>query len=299
MKAKAYTLFVLFIMLLAGAAYWADLSLFINPATGFVQQGPLWLRYVALVAVLALAVVGLRRVGPRAIGALRLKQGKLSVLFVLAGAASLAYGIASIVFTVPAFVENVQALGLRDTQTMGNVFSLLLGGLFAWYGVWMWLAARQLRTQKSPSPTTSALPGILAVLPFCLQTVYRVLINPSSIYRIANVVHILTALFSMLWLSMLLRAFYIALVRKRARRMYLLGLVTFLFATCLDFTQTLHGLLNTGWQLLPFLEGVNGGLLGLVAAGVSVAIVGQNSAKEEEMRLPAKPAKKVYRRSQF
>ncbi|MDL2324475.1 hypothetical protein LJC61_04925 [Ruminococcaceae bacterium OttesenSCG-928-A16] len=300
MKSKAFTVVVMLVMVLTGAAYWADLSLFINPATGFVQTGPLWVRYVVLAAVLVLAAFGLRGVSPHAIGVLRVKNRKLSILFVLAGVSGLVFGVFSAALAVPSLVavtldsEPVLAL------VVSVVYQLLLGLLFVWYGIWMLLAARQLQKQSRPSPTQSAGPGMLAAMPFCLQTVYRVLINPSSVYRTANIVHIFTALFSMLWFGMLLRALYIALVRQRVRWMYLFGLVTFLFATCLEFAGALHTIVAGEFALLPLLEGICTGFFGLTAGVVSISIVSINTAPgAPALGNAPKPEKKVYRRAQF
>lgn len=302
MKNKGYTVFVLLVMLLIGGAYWIDCSLFTNPETGFVEKGGLWVRYVVLAVPLLLAVLGVRRVKPYAMAVLRVKSRPMGVLFAAAGIAGFAHGVAGTAFGIPDFLVTLN-MGADVEQAQKNAlllaagYLLIQGLLFVWYGIWMLLVSRQMLRQDKPSPTAGAFPGVLAALPFCLQTIYRVMINPSSVYRLSNVVHALVALFSMLWLALLLRALYIALVRQRVRWMYLFGLVTFLFSV-LEVVQTVHRLLQNGFDLAALLEAVCVGLLGLLTGSVSVIIAGMDTTPDAALE-PPKQEKKIYRRTQF
>lgn len=259
MKRKLPTILILLVMALLGAMRWIDLSYYTNPATGFVPRGTEWVRYVALLLPLVMALLGLRTVGPRGIAVLRMKNPVLAGLFGAAGIGGIGYGAARLVVSI-----------MNTT-----VFGILLGILFLWFGVWMCLCAVQLFTQGSTAPTKSALPGVLAALPFCALAVYRVMVNPSSLYRVGAVVSAFSALCAMLWFGMLLRSFYIAMPQRRMRWMYFLGVFCFLFSTCLELVQSVHGFLFTGLAGISLAESVVMGLLGAVAGGVSVSVSGQ------------------------
>lgn len=262
MKRKLPTILILLVMVLVGAMYWVDLSYYTDPATGFILRGSVWARYAVVVLPLAMCVMGLRTVGPRAISVMRVKSAGLGGVMIAAAVVGVLYGIFQF-FT-----------GLNT----GGIYGMVLGLLSAWYGVWMFLAAMQMFTQTAPSPTKSAIWGVLAGLPFAAITVYRILIRPSSLYRVAPVVRAFSALFAMLWFGLFLRALYIALPRRRVRWMYLAGVFTFLFSTCLELPLAFNTLAaghTTGMDLFQSLVMAT---FGLVAGCISVAIAGQSGA---------------------
>lgn len=264
MKRKLPTILVLLVAVLLGTMYWVDICYYTDPRTGFVLTGTVWMRYIFLILPLIMGILGLRTVGPRAIAVLRIKNTGLAVLFILAAVTGALFGAARLIGLISEF----------------NAYHIVLGVLVLVYAVWMFLCALQMVVQQSAAPTVNTLPGVLATLPFCVMAVYRVMVNPSSLYRLAPIVSALAAILAMLWLAMLLRSFYIALTRARARWMYLFGVFTFLFATCLEFPQTLYKFLFGGGTLTSLLEGICVAALGLVAGCVSVAI----SAQSDEVR---------------
>ncbi len=259
MKRKLPTILVLLVMALIGAMYWVDVTYYTDPVSGFLNRGELWMRYAVLVLPLVMSLLGLRTVGPRAVGTMRTVHRGLAVLFCVAAASGAALGVSEIAFGVSPL----------------SVFRLILGALFLWYAVWMLLAALQLFGQKTPSPTKSAYFGILAALPYCMLTVYRILAKPTSLYRMGPLVRCYAALFAMLWFSMLLRSLYVALPRRWVRWMYILGLFTFLFATCLELPQALWDTFYRGQAGIDLMESLNMSILGLLAGCVSVALAGQ------------------------
>lgn len=266
MKRKLPTILIMLVMALIGAMYWIDLSYFTDLTTGFVTAGNVWMRYAIVLLPLLMIVFGLRTIGPMAISVLRVRNKILAGVFVASSVVGVAYGILLAVYSVGG----------------QSVFEMLLGVLFIWYGVWMFLCALQLLTQNAPSPTKNAIFGILACLPFCVMTIYRVLVKPTSLYRVAPIVRSFSALFAMLWFGMLLRALYISLPRQRVRWLYFLGLFCFFFATCLEFPQAIHTAIFQGVDPVSLIESINMGVLGLVAGCVSVAISGQSEAAEAE-----------------
>ncbi len=268
MKHKLPTILILLVMVLVGAMYWVDLTYYTDPVSGFIVRGAVWARYAVAALPLIMCLMGLRTVGPRAISVMRVQNPVLGGAMVLAALLGILYGV-------------FQALsGIAQRGAYGIVVGLLM----VWYGVWMFLAALQLFMQSTPSPTRSAVWGVLAALPFAGITVYRIVMNPSSLYRIAPVVRAFSALFAMLWVGLLLRALYIALPRRRVRWMYLTGVFSFLFSTCLEFPLAIHMQLVGHATEIELLQSLAMASLGLVAGCVSVAIAGQSGIEPEEVR---------------
>lgn len=273
MKSKLPTILILVVMALIGAMYWVDLAYYTDADTGFITRGPVWVRFLVLLLPLVMAILGLRTVGPRGLSVLRTRNPVLGGLFALAAVLGAVYGVARLV---------AGAMGL-------DAFGMVLGAFCLWYGVWMFLAAMQLWTQSGPSPTKSALWGVLAALTFCFITVYRILVRPSSLHRVAPLVLAFSALFAMLWFAMLLRSLYIALPRGRLRWMYLLGAFTFLLCACLELPLAVYNLMFDSGTVLELLEALCLAGLGLAAGGVSVAIAGKSGAQpaaQEETGAP-------------
>lgn len=268
MNRKMPTILILMVMVIIGAIYWLDLSYYTDPVTGFIIRGTVWMRFAIVLLPIVMAFLGLRTVGPRAISVLRVRNKALAGLFTAAGMVGIAFGGIKVLTSFSPF----------------SLYSVVLGGLFIWYGVWMLLAALQLFVQFAPSPTVSALLGVAAALPFCAITVFRILVEPSSLYRVGPVVKAFSALFAMRWFGMLLRALYVALPRKMVRWMYLLGVLTFLFATCLELPLAVHTYLTSGLPFVQLAEAVNMAMLGLVAGCVSVSIAGKSEAPVLEMK---------------
>lgn len=258
MKRKLPTILILVVMALLGAMYWVDMCYYTDPNTGFIIRGNLWSRYIVLLLPLVMGLLGLRTVGPKAIAVLRVRSKKLSLLYLIAAVVGIAFGITRIVYSVRPLLP----------------YELSLGILFIWYGVWMFFACLQLFVQAAPTPTSGALPGVFAALPFCMLAVYRVMIRPSTIFRMAPLVAAFSALLAMLWFSTLLHSLYIALTQWRARVMYMLGIFTFLFCTCLELNYAVHTALFGTQNPLDFLESLNVGMLGIIAGCTSVSIAG-------------------------
>lgn len=266
MKRKLPTILILLVMVLIGAMNWVDTSYYTDLTTGFVTRGTVWMRYLILILPLAMALLGLRTVGPRSVAVLRMRNPALGVLFGVCTVTGALYGVVSVLGSLGPFAP----------------FRLVMGILFIVYAIWMALCAIQMFTQHTPSPTSSAALGIFAALPFCVLAVYRVMVNPTSLYRISPLVLAITAIFAMLWMGMLLRSLYIALTQRRVRWMYFAGVFTFLFATCLELPLAIHTAAFRSFDLVSLLESVAVGALGLVAGCVSVSIAGQAEQQPAE-----------------
>ncbi len=265
MRRKLPTLLILMVMVLVGAAFWVDLSYYTDPSTDLITRGEVWWRHLVLILPVGMALLGLRTVGPRAISVMRVKNKPLGWLFAAAALVSVSWGGTHIVFSL----------------NPPDAFQILLGIFTIWYGVWMFLTSIQLMGQSSPSPTKSAVSGVMAAVPFAMITIYRILVSPSSLYRVGPLVRAFAGLFAMLWFGLLLRALYIALPRRRVKWTYFMGVLTFLFTTCLELPLIVHALLFSDAGLLDLFESLNMAIFGLVAAGVSVAIADKSDSRPE------------------
>lgn len=271
MKRKYPTILVLLVMVLVGAMYWIDLSYYTNLATGFPVAGGVWMRYAVLLLPLAMAFLGSHTIGPRGISVLRVRNHALAGLFAAAALVGAAYGVTSLVVAIQA----------------ATAWHIVWSLLYIWYGIWMFLASMQLWVQAAVTPTKSVLAGILACIPLCALSVWRVMLTPASIMRPGPTISCLTALFCMLWMGLLLRALYIALPRQRVRWIYFMGVLTFLLATCLDFPATLHSYLfrHGGASFMDVFESFNLAMLGLCAGCVSASLAGKSDAPVDSAAL--------------
>lgn len=277
MKRGVPSALILLTILLCAAAYWVDLLVYTSQATGFVEQGSVWVRYGIVLVPVGLAFAGLLSLGPRSIAVFRVRNPFLGVAFSVVGLAGLVFG----------------GLTLWLSSSSFSLLNVIMGVLFLWFGVWMLLTAYQMFTQKKPSPTQGAFWGMLAASPFCVLTVQRVLVKPASLYRIAPMVRIFSALFIMLWVGMLLRALYIAMIRSRVRWMYLFGMFSFLFGL-LEAVQCVYDARYATIAPLDLAQGILMALMGTGAVCVSLSIALQGDVKAPKVvdkelleRLPA------------
>ncbi|MDL2327135.1 hypothetical protein LJC64_00525 [Ruminococcaceae bacterium OttesenSCG-928-A11] len=281
MRQKLPTLLILMVMVLVGAMYWVDLSYYTDPVTGFIERGEVWMRYAVVAFPVLMCLLGLRTIGPKAISVLRVQNRALGVLFAAAAVVGVSWGGTRIVFSLNPV----------------NTFNIVLGFVNIWYGVWMFMVCLQMFSQTHPAPTKSATWGVVAAMPFAMTTIQRILVSPSSIYRVGPLVRSITGLLAMLWVGLLLRSFYIALPRRRVRWLYLVGVLTFLFGTCLEFPLALHSNIfhTTGQGNLELFESLNMGMLGLVAGAVSLSIAGRTEVKPKKKKgEDTEPAEPVY-----
>ena len=266
MKRRIPTLLILFVMMLIGVAYWIDIAYYTDLRTGFSPYGTVWMRYGVVAIPILMSLLGLFTVGPRSLAVLRVRSKPLTLLFTLAGLSGITWGVLQFISLFRLF----------------NAYTCLLSFFTVWYGLWMLSAARQFYKQANPSPTRSALWGIGATLPFVIITVYRILIKPGGLYRTAPVVQAFSSLLSLLWFGFLLRALYIALPRRRVRWVYFMGVLTFLFATCLELPLVVYAFVFGGSPTAALFESLNIALFGLAAGGISVAISGQSDAPPKQ-----------------
>ncbi len=266
MKRKMPTILILFVMVLIGAMYWVDLSYYTDYATGFLLAGSVWARYAVLLLPAVMAFLGMRTVGAGGISALRVKNYALAAAFGLAALSGGVYGIARLVAAV----------------TELSVYSGIMGILCLGYAVWMGLCAVHFALQKEAAPTRSAVFGVAASLPFFMLAISRVMVRPTSLYRVAPFVASVSAIIAILWFSLFLRAAYVAMPQRLARLLYFAGVFLFLFGACLEFPGAVHRALFFDAGFAALAEGAAMGALGLVGGVLSVSIAGRAPDAPEE-----------------
>ncbi len=266
MKRKLPTILIMLVMVLMGAMYWVDLSYYTSPATGFLLSGTVWMRYAVLALPLVMCLLGISTVGASGIAALRVKNLALGVCFTLAGVLGVVFGLSLVFSALSAF----------------SVYSLCMGLLCTFYGVWMALCAIHFFTQATPAPTASAVFGVAAAMPFFVLAISRVMVRPTSLHRIAPLVSALSAILAILWFSLFLRSLYVAMPQRRARGLYFTGLFLFLFATCLELPGAVHQAMLASASFLDVAEAAVMGTLGLAAGCLSISIAGMSDTVLKE-----------------
>lgn len=270
MKKRWITLLLLGAMVGVGVFYGYDLFRNLNFASGLFTVGVVWYRYALMLAVVLLAFVGVTTVGPYAVGVMRLRHPALAGLFLICGL----YGLLLGVYSIVAALQPLQPL------------ALILAFLVVIFGVWMLLAAKQLARQKKPTPTKGAFLGMMGALPLCLLAGARAMSNPATLHRPLPLINVLSALVAMLWMGTMLHAMYIATVRRRAKVLYVMGMETFFLCTCLGGAQLAVTIMRGQFAGLETLQSVLLFLLGLVAAGLSLAL---STGASEAERLNERP----------
>ncbi len=101
---------------------------------------------------------------------------------------------------------------------------------------------------------------------FYLPTVLCFIERPSSLFRTVPVVHILSALSGLLFVTALLRALYLPYSFHTARALCRSGLLSFFFCTCLALPQAVWQFVLGGAALAPLILAVGFGCLGLAGA---------------------------------
>ncbi len=273
MKRSMPTLLVVLVMLLYAGMYWMDLSYFSSLQTGYPQLGEVWMRYASLALPCLMVLLGMFTIGPHGISTLRMRSKSLAVpYFICAGFGFL---LALYEFAYAAF-----------TPLLPFVFSALFYGL---YGLFFLFCGLQLLVQNAPCPTKNVWFGMISVLPFLFLAVQDILFSPFSLSQFGPTVSAFATLFVLLWFLTLLRAFYIALPLSRMCFLYSLGLLVFLFATCLALPYQVHNyLFGPRVVSLPaLLESINLAILGVCTACTSLSIASQSDAPEKvAKRLP-------------
>lgn len=270
---------ILSVMLSVGR--FVDLTLFIDPATGLCTVGSVWLRYLALGLVLAVAV---------AAGNIKAaKYRDLCSRCAPSGAVSLLGGVSMLL----AAAGQLWLVWLGAQGRLQLVWALLTAAC----GVWLLCLGRAwLRRGTWKNPTASLVPAVLGSAVFYWGVLLRFMENSSSWHRVGPTAQVWQMLAAVVFLGALARALYLPQTARNAS-VCAGGLAAFALCFCWTLPELLLTLASDGvWTLLT------GGLfdLGLCCVGalggvcaVRVADAGAlSSGRHKKMPRHAAPSKR-------
>lgn len=246
-KVSVWPLAVLYMLL--GIAYAADRLLFTDLSTGF-SQGSCWLRYAAAAAALlamAPAVCAIPRKKQYAQGGSPWALMVLAAVCLAGASAAQLYrhGFALSIHTVHALLQ------------LGTAVYLIR------LAVWR-------KGGHAEAPAHSALWGIGACASLYLLVPMRFMLHQSSIVRVGNTLHLLSALAALLFATVCLRQVYLP-GSVSARKLCAAGLAAFLLCSCQGAASlVVPAASQTAEELLQGLALAVIGLLGLCMALRSV-----------------------------
>ena len=245
MNKRTAAVLSLLLCLGVGALRVADLLLWSDPATGFARLGQAWYRY-GVAAAAAAALFWLTRAAspcPAALGRPRRALGLAALLTAAcmceAGASTLLAGLAAV-----------------------RGAALLVSGL--------WMAAFGVRAfgapARRPAPAALGLPLLAAPVWVAIE---RFAVRPSSLARSGHILQVLSILAVLALAAALLKVWFLPQA-PAGRTLALAGLLTFLFATCIELPQAwLAFLYDPGFVLIDLTYAACWaamGLCGLVCA---------------------------------
>lgn len=275
--------------LLLGMARAVDLMLNTDAETGFLRFGSIGPRYALLLACLLLILwAGHRVPAGRPCGlrpaAAAWMRGANPLLVPLAFCCEL-YGFLFLlnrIFGVP--IQTTTGRHAMDDLRLFYLRRLADGvraALFVLFGVWCLLLFFENLT-RMPWGRWMLTFGILSSTVFYLHTVLRFIERPSSLYRTAPVVDILSALSALLFVTALLRALYLPDSFYAARILCRSGLLAFFFCTCLALPQTVWQYAWGAETLVSLILAVGLGCLGLAGAVCARCAAKAEDAPPEE-----------------
>lgn len=249
---------------LLGAARLADLIFFTSAETGFVTVGGPLMRYIAFVlaAVLALAAGA----AVPAAASPRAATAKTAPLWWALGVAGLWQGLWMMARAVAGadLPDAAHTTPLRSILTQAA--GLLCGNLFLVWAVFCALLALRLRGRQALGGGL-LLAGVAGSAALYVYTILRFVTRPASWHRLLAAVDVLGVLSALLLTAALLRALFLPDSPGAAKGLVRMGLLAFVFGTCLALPQGI-------WQVAVGREGL--GSLGLAlfcgAAGALGAV---------------------------
>lgn len=262
---KQTGIMVLAAELLLGAAYSADMLLWMDPATGLRTAGSIWLRYALAAAAAAVAFAGSRKAEPKAeyLRGIAPAAGAAALLAVaaLALTASLWYPALQMPWLIP---NHMLQLGGTKAVTIQLV---LLGMSIVWMIVlginWLMDAG------KCPG---GAVGGIAGTLYFYWLILMRFMANDASYYYVQPLLELISALCALLLLTSLARALLFP-EQAQTRALCRSGLLAFGFCFCWELPETLYLWLTGNAELLQLAQSASLGCVGLLGAVCAYSVI--------------------------
>ena len=226
--------FILSIVL--GIGRGADLALGIDPVSGLCMVGSVWWRYLALGAVVLLAVLA-GRTAAKSTEPLRHRQPVAGVL---------AFGTAIL------FLAGGAAQFLAGASGIGMAVRVVLEVLCA---VWMSVLGRSwLRPEEGKGPLGSLLLAVPGSALFYWNVLMRFMENSSSWHRVTPTAAVWQVLAALVFLAALARALYLP-EPDNAKTLCASGLAAFSLCLCWELPQLLVTAVQSGVQWAEVLPG--------------------------------------------
>ena len=209
----------LILSVLLGIFRGIDLTFWTDAETGLCVVGPVWLRYVALAAVVGIAVAAGRSSQPKP-DALR---GRCIPSGVAALAAAVCYGETAV---------------LRILWMHSSVVMLLRAVLEALCAFWMLGLGLSWLRKDWKAPTRSLTPAVLGSVIFYWCVLARFMENSSSWHRVSPTAQVWVRLGMLVFLSSLVRALWMP-ETSDGKVLCASGLAAFVLGFCWELPQTL------------------------------------------------------------
>lgn len=225
-----------------------DLTLYTDPATGFVTASPFWVRLVVPVVGVVLSYVAAGRLNRRP----RPLLGPCTALGVCMLLLTVALGACAVL----PFLTPGSGLVVSD---MIRAVTALLSAL--WAMLWGVRAFGPLAdpTRRLPD-ALSSLPGVLFFLWIMID---RFAIAPASVMRLGCTMRILSAAAALLFLAMILRVFLTPGLPV-GHAVFAAGMIAFLLCTCHELPQAIFEFFHGTASCTELAVGIAMGLWGMV-----------------------------------
>lgn len=225
-----------------------DLTLYTDPATGFVTAGPFWVRLVVPVVGVVLSYVAAGRLNRRP----RPLLGPCTALGVCMLLLTVALGACAVLpFLTP-------GSGLVVSDIIRAVTALLSA---------LWAMLWGVRAFGPLADPTRRLPGALSSLPgvlfFLWIMIDRFAIAPASVMRLGCTMRILSAAAALLFLAMILRVFLTPGLPV-GHAVFAAGMIAFLLCTCHELPQAMFEFFHGTASCTELAVGIAMGLWGMV-----------------------------------
>ncbi len=270
---RIYCAGALVFSLLLGVMRAADLFWNTDAETGFLRSGSVALRYAFMLFCTLLILLAGHSVplgqpcGLRAENAPWMRSSNL--LFIPLALCCELYGFLFLlnrVFGVPVRTHTSRhAMDHLRLYYLRQFADGVHAALFVVFGIWCLFLFFENLTRILHGQWMLTF-GMLGSTAFYLHTVLCFIERPSSLFRTVPVVHILSALSGLLFVTALLRALYLPYSFHTARALCRSGLLSFFFCTCLALPQAVWQFVLGGAALAPLILAVGFGCLGLAGA---------------------------------
>lgn len=253
------TAFAALICVAAGVFHWTDLVQHTDLTTGFISQGPYWVRYLIL-GILLLLIALVTWFVPK-----RTKEPASGTT--LEGLVDLAAGAGF------AVLGGARCYGFSALNRIDQVQTVL----YLVSAVWFLLLGRSRLSSHREAPTRSAVVGVVGTLSLYLLTVQRFCLAPTGAVRVENTLASLAALASLVFAVAQMKESYL-FTRQSARWLHFTGLSAFLLATCLTLPSAICGFRVGGLDKSELIEAAALGILGLCGLVSALAAAGREPA---------------------